>query len=351
MFCLRLLQDGATGETQAAMAKVLEVAGLEPEALQSTTAALRSALQVGRSGLQVEAANSIWCNQGWEPSSEYTAKVKKNYDAEVMVLDFHDPGTVARINSWVSGKTHGKIDSILNSLDPLAFLLIINAVYFKDLWDRPFNRQLTREESFHMSDGRKVKLPLMSQSDSYCYYEEPTFQAVRVGYKTPRLAMYIFLPRNRSNLQQFEQNLSSAAWDKWTGSFETAEGHLRLPRFKLTHGATLNSALDKLGMGIAFDSRRARFDAINPTSLPIWVDKVLHRAFVEVNEEGTEAAAVTTVLMASCALKPCKPCRTFNMIVDRPFFFAIRDDDTKTILFMGAVEEPDAKNCFPEREN
>lgn len=343
MLCLCLLQDGASGETREAMAKVLEVAGLEPKELRPVIVALKSALHFKAPGLQLEAADSVWCNNRWTPRPEYVAGVREDYDAEVITLDFGKTEAVVRINSWVSAKTRGKIGSILSSLDPLSSLVAINAIYFKDFWGEPFNRLVTREELFHTSEGRTLKVPLMSQSGSYSYHEESTFQAVRLPYHTSRLAMYIFLPAKSSSLQEFRQSLDSAAWDKWTRSLETIKGHIRLPRFKLTYQATLNSALSKLGMGIAFDPRRARFDTITSPPPEIWIDQVLHRALVDVNEEGTEATAVTAIRVALCA-EPMyrKPPRTFEMIVDRPFFFAIQDDLTNTILFMGSVEEPES---------
>lgn len=342
MLCLCLLQEGATGETRKAMSEVLEVAGLEPEALQLAIVALKSALRIEGPGLQLEAANSLWYNPEWAPRSDYVARIREEYDAEVVALDPLGPETVARINAWVSARTRGKIEGILTTIDPLTSLIAINAIYFKDLWGQVFDRDQTRDESFHTSDGRKLEVPLMSQYGSYPYYEESKFQAVRLGYKTSRLAMYVFLPARRSNLSEFRRSLNSAAWDKWIRRFSVIEGHIRLPRFKLTYESSLKSALSKLGMGIAFDRQRARFDAINPPPPEIWIDQILHRAFVEVNEEGTEAAAVTAaMMMCSSALHP-KPRRTFEMIVDRPFFFAICDDYTKSILFMGSVEEPHA---------
>ena len=341
MLCLWLLWEGATGETREAMAKVLEVAGLEPGELQSVIVALKSALHIEGPRLQLEAANSLWCNNRWAPRPEYVAGARKDYDAEVTMLDFGGAEAVARINSWVSTKTRGTIRNILSSLDPLNSLVVINAIYFKDFWGEPFLRVLTGDESFHTSEGRTLKIPLMSQYGSYSYHEESKFQAVRLPYTTSRLAMYVFLPAKRSSLQEFRQNLDSAAWDKWTRQLKTTSGHIRLPRFKLTYHAMLNGALSNLGMGIAFDPQRARFDTINPPPPEIWIGQVLHRAFVDVNEEGTEAAAVTGAMMAVSA--SCQPrIRTFEMIVDRPFFFAIRDDRTNTILFMGSVEEPDS---------
>ena len=342
MLCLWLLHEGATGLTRESMATVLELAGLEAEALQLALVELKSALQIEAPGLQIETANSLWCHHEWVPRSEYISKAREDYDADVVMADFREVETVARINSWVSAKTRGKIGNILSSLDPLTALVAINAIYFKDLWSSPFERQLTREETFHTSEGRKIKVPLMSQWGSYPYYEESKFQAVRLRYKTLRLAMYIFLPSQKSSIAEFQQNLNSAAWDKWTQRLETTKGNIRLPRFKLTYEAILNSALEKLGMGTAFDRHRARFDAIKLPPPEIWIGQILHRAFIEVNEEGTEAAAVTATMMPLSALRPSKPPRTFEMIVNRPFFFAICDDQTNTILFMGSVEDPNS---------
>ena len=185
----------------------------------------------------------------------------------------------------------------------------------------------------------------MSQRGSYPYHEESGFQVVRLSYS--RLAMYVLLPAETSSLQQFQANLSSAVWEKWIERLEMTQGHICLPGFKLAYSAKLNTALDKLGMGIVFTPRQARFDTISPPPPAIWIDEVLHRAFVEVNEEGTEAAAITaaTLWFGSTFTKPS---RTFRMIVDRPFFFAIRDDRTGTIWFMGAVEEPDSEAGLSE---
>jgi serine protease inhibitor len=243
LLCLFMLHEGAVGETKKAMEKVFGVAGMGPEALQSAIGTLRSALRITGPGLQLEAAQSIWHNSKWKPRSEYLAEIREEYDADVIPLDSLSDEMVARINSWVSAKTHGTIEGILSTLDSLTSLLAINAIYFKDLWDGPFNRNLTCEESFHNTQGRELRVPLMSRSGPYPYYEESKFQAVRLGYKTSRLAMYVFLPAKRSNLTEFRQDLDAAAWDKWAQGFEVLGGHVRIPRFKLTFESNVRYAL------------------------------------------------------------------------------------------------------------
>jgi serine protease inhibitor len=337
MLCLWMLHDGATGHTREAMATVLEVAGLDREAMQLDFVALKSALHPYGPGLLFEAANSLWCSQEQSPRSEYVAKVKEHYDAEVVVLDFHDPHAAARVNSWVSATTRGKIESILSTIDPFTALLAINAIYFKGLWGVPFERELTHTESFHTSDGRTLRVPLMCQCGYYLYHEESKFQAIGLRYKGG-LTMYLFLPAKTSNLKEFQQNLAPAVWDQWMGRFKGSAGQIGLPRFTLTYGANLKGALDKLGMGIAFDPRRARFDTIHPPPPELWISQIFHQAFVEVNEEGTEAAAITDATEYFSSEEPSP--RSFEMIVDRPFFLAICDNHTHTVLFMGSVEEP-----------
>lgn len=152
--------------------------------------------------------------------------------------------------------------------------------------------------------------------------------------------MHVFLPAKTSNLEEFKNTLTSANWEKWMRRFERVDGHIEVPRFKLEYQSSLRNTLTKLGMGIAFDRGHARFDTICPPPPPIWIEQVLHRAFVEVNEEGTEAAAATGTVMDMLAEMPTEPRRTFEMIVNRPFFFAISESYTNMILFMGSVEQP-----------
>ena len=215
MLCLGMLLRGATGQTQEAIAKVLEVGDLRPEELRAVIADLKSALQIEAPDLLIQAANSLWCNKQWSPCDEYLAGLREDYDAEVNTLDFRQAEAVTRINSWVSKKTSDKIGSIVDQLDPLRPLVAINAIYFKDSWSQQFDRALTREDSFHTNRGRVLKVPFMSQHGSYAYDESSKIQIVRLPYNTPRLAMYVFLPSKRSSLQEFPEGLNSASWMNW----------------------------------------------------------------------------------------------------------------------------------------
>jgi serine protease inhibitor len=228
----------------------------------------------------------------------------------------------------------------VSKLDPLTALVAINVIYFKDLWRTPFSKALIQEAAFHTSDGQRLNVPRMLQNDSYPYYEQKTFQAVCLPYQTGRIGMYVFLPSKKSSLAEFLQHLDSMAWDECTKHFETLEGTIGIPRFKMDYGVDLKDPLTKLGMGIAFDPQLARFDAIHTPPPEIWIDEVRHRASIEVAEDGTEAAAITWGLAKCFSSESAKRPRTFEMIIDRPFFFAICNLQTDTILFMGCIEEP-----------
>ncbi len=342
LLCLGMLHEGAAGETRQAIARALQVTGLEPEKFRLMIAALRSSLRMREPALQLEVANSLWCDHKLQVNPEFIKEVITAYESEVRVIELGGPGAVAEINSWVSEKTHGKIQNVINNLDSLTSLVAINAIYFKDLWRVPFETADTRDETFHTSNDRQVKVPLMIQFGSYSYYEEKIFQAVRIPYRTSRLSMSVFLPAEGSSLVSFLQHFDSGAWDHCTHNFDEVPGLLRVPRFKLEYGANLKTALTNLGMGIAFDSESAQFDGIHVPPPATWIDQVRHQAYIEVTESGTEAAAATAAIPMTMASMKARPTRTFRMIVDRPFFFTICDNSTDTILFMGAIEDPTA---------
>jgi len=339
MFCLAMMYEGATGETRQAIADVLEISGLDHEDRQTAIVRLKSALQMCDRDVQLLIGNSLWCNRDIPVRPDYLARMSKDYGAQVESLDFSDAASVSRINAWVEENTRGKIDGIIDHISALDLLIAINAIYFKGLWTRPFDRNATRDDSFTTGNGLEKKLPMMRQFGRFRYSENHAFQAVVLPYQGNRIAMYVFLPTRRSTLREFEQNLNSAEWEQRMRDFKPVLGAIRLPRFAVSYQTQLNGPLSDLGMAMAFDPRRARFDGISPSPPQIWIGQALHRALAEVNEEGTEAAAVTA--MTATLSMAQRPEHTFEMIVNRPFFFVIRDDQTGTILFMGAVNDPE----------
>lgn len=335
---LAMTYNGAAGETKQGMERALEIQGMNHLELNQAYSQLRAALESPDPKVQVNIANSLWARKGVTFNPDFIQRNKQYYGAEVTALDFVDPGAPATINSWVSDKTKGKIDKIVDRIDAQAILFLINAIYFKGKWAAEFDKAKTREDQFTTLAGKQKRHPMMHQSGKYRYYEGKDLQAVSLPYGAGRLSMYIFLPAKGTSLAEFQKSLSVANWNSWMSEFIETKGEIAVPRFKVEYEVGLNEALKALGMGVAFDPDRADFSGIVKTSENAFISRVKHKTFAEVNEEGTEAAAATSVEMSvTSAMQPRKP---FRMIVDHPFVCAIRDNKTGTLLFLGSIIDP-----------
>jgi len=320
------------------MAHTLEIAGLDRAKIEAEIALLNAAFRE-RPDATVTCANSLWLGQHVQIAAEIENRLRALYQSEMRAIDFSAPETVATINAWVNTKTRGKIPQIVDQLSPLAALVAINAVYFKGVWKDPFQRELTRDGPFHTASGKKKQLPMMAQSGTYSYYEDRKVQVVTLPYRGG-VSMHVVLPVAGSDVGRVLESLSSGQWESWAAKLRREEGVIKLPRFKVDYAAQLRNALTALGMGRAFDQNQAEFAQVRTDRPPVWLDKVIHRALAEVNEEGTEAAAATVTHMLCGSAMPQKPPRLFQMTVDRPFFILIRDETTKVIQFMGWIGDP-----------
>lgn len=330
---LTIAYNGAKGETQQAMAKTLELQGISLPDINSANAALIAAVQNLDDNVQLTVANSLWARQGINFKPDFLQR-QNLYQAKIANLDFKDSNAANIINDWVNQSTKGKIDQIVSQINPNDALFVINAIYFKGKWTQEFDKNQTTGQPFYLSAGGQKQHPLMSQSGEYRYYENEKFQAVSLPYGGDRrLSLYVFLPHQNSNLTAFYQELNAQNWETWMNSFRNRQGSIRLPRFKMDYDLTLNDTLKALGMEVAFDPQ-ADFSGIGEN---LAISEVKHKTFVEVNEEGTEAAAVTGVGVVLVSAIPQQP---FQMNVDRPFFCAIRDNQTGTVLFMGSIVDP-----------
>ena len=335
---LAMTYNGAEAETKQAMGQALGFDSLSLDELNRGFSQLRAALASPDARVRLEIANSLWAKKSVRFKPDFVQRDQKFFGAEVTSLDFGDPASVTRINSWVSSKTNGKIDKILDQIDPMAVLYLINAIYFKGSWTNEFDKAKTKEDPFTLGTGSQTQVQMMHQSGDYRYLEADGFQAVRLGYGKGDVGMYVFLPTERSNLAEFQKSLTYDNWERWMTTFGKRPGDIGLPRFKLEYDVTLNDALKSLGMGVAFDAARANFRGMADTTDNISISRVKHKSFVEVNEEGTEAAAATSVGMVTTSMPVQR--KRFQMIVNRPFFFSIRNDTTGTVLFMGSIVDP-----------
>ncbi|MBW4643896.1 MAG: serpin family protein [Goleter apudmare HA4340-LM2] len=333
---LAMTYNGASGSTQQVMAKTLELQGMDLSAINSSYAALKSLLENPDPLVQLAIANSLWADKDASLRSDFLQKAQDFYKAKVTTLNFQDAATPDVINSWVNENTQGKINKIVDTVDPEQVLFLINAIYFKGQWSNEFDKTKTAQYPFYLTSGSQKPQQMMSQEGNYLYHETDQFQAVSLPYgKEGKLSFYIFLPKENSNLKAFEKNLSFENWAQWMTQFRNREGSIRLPKFKTDYEVTLNDALKALGMEEAFSSK-ADFSGMGKN---LAISQVKHKALIEVNEEGTEAAAATSVgIVATSYREPQKP---FQMIIDRPFFCAIRDHQTGTILFMGSIVDPE----------
>ncbi|MCV3213483.1 serpin family protein [Plectonema radiosum NIES-515] len=331
---LAMTYNGASGSTQQAMAKALELQGISLEDINSSNAALKTLLENTDPKVQLTITNSLWANKDTSFKSEFIQRNKDFYKAKVANLDFKDSRSSGVINTWVNDNTRGKINKIVEKIEPSQVLFLINAIYFKGNWKNEFDQKQTAEYPFYVASDKPKKHPMMSQTGDYRYLENEQFQAVSLPYgKDGKISFYVFLPK-QNNSKAFYENLNSDNWQKWMTQFSEQEGFVRLPRFKINYDITLNDALSNLGMGEAFSSK-ANFSAMGKN---LTISQVKHKTFVEVNEEGTEAAAATSgEIVATSAIEKPKP---FRMIVDRPFFCAVRDNQTGSVLFMGSIVEP-----------
>ena len=336
---MAMVYNGANGATREDMARALNVQGLELDRLNKNNLALLYYLTSADPELTVNIANSIWMVEDFKFSEAFVATVKNDYQAEAKKLDFADPKSADVINKWVNDKTRGTIDQIVTPpIDSQTIMFLINAVYFKGSWTSPFETELTSEQAFNLVDGQTVTVPTMYQSGSFDYLKSSGFQALRLPYgEDEQMAMVLFLPDQNTSLSEFQNQLNQDNWSNWQAHFEAKAGTLMLPKFTMEYEKSLNQVLAELGMGIAFEPGKADFSGLAAAAADdIYISNVKHKTFIEVDETGTEAAAVTSVEVGTTSM----PAYDFELNFDRPFFYAIEDSETGAIVFMGAVLDP-----------
>ncbi len=325
---LTMTYNGAVGETERAMAEVLEIDGLDLDTINDANAALRMSLENPDPQVEILIANSIWSRQGVEFNPNFLERNQLFFGAEIASLDFSAPQAAKIINEWVDTNTNGKIEKIVERIGPEVVLFLINAIYFKGSWQDEFNKSQTRPGIFHLPNGSEKRVQMMCREGAYPYFRGEIFEATSLPYGDGRMGMYIFLPSHDSNLNEFLGNLNAGNWEDWISQFQDRRHDMMLPCFQLEYEINLNDTLEALGMGIALGSG-ADFSGMGPS---LFISEVKHKTFVEVDEKGTEAAAVTAVVGVKSVPSVFR--------VDRPFFFAIYDTETEIILFMGTVTEP-----------
>ena len=337
---LAMTWAGARGETAEQMRAMLRL----PERREAVHTAYSHLLDelneaTNAEGCRLEVANALWGQKGYGFLQGYLRLVETNYDAGLEQVDFRNATEKAReqINRWVEKKTNDKIEDLIprGALNALTRLVLTNAIYFKGLWDMPFKPEQTEDRDFWVSADEKKSVPTMHNKKRFGYAETDDCQLIELPYEGDELSMIVALPRERDGLGEMEKALTQEKLNEWFDGLRRREVDVYLPRFKFTSEFGLRSMLESLGMKDAFLPDEADFSGMNGKR-DLFVTAVLHKAYVDVNEEGTEAAAATGVIVGTTSV-PLQPA-VFR--ADHPFLFFIRHRPTGTVLFMGRVAEP-----------
>lgn len=326
---LGMTANGAGGDTYDAMIRTLGKEYLDPTQVNQSYRELRAMLQGLDPKVAVEIANSIWYRQGYPVLPAFLDAGRTWFDADIEGLDFAEPASVDRINGWADEKTHGLIDQVIERIEPDVVMYLMNAIYFKGAWQYAFDPDDTVDGPFTNADGTVSTLPMMALEADLPVLITDRFRAFELPYGDSLFSMTVVVPSGTETAHALVQDLDQDAWSAWAAQFRTARMRIALPRFRTEYKASLKPALASLGMEPAFDPSVADFSRLVEGGGP-WIDDVIHQAVVIVNEEGTEAAAVTTVIIIETSVGP-------EIRVDRPFLFLIRERVTGTILFAGLI--------------
>ena len=341
---LAMTYAGARGETAVQMEKTLHFT-LGQQRLHPAMAQLISDLNAegAADGFQLSVANALWVQKDDKLLDFYSDTVKNRYGAGLGELDFKTHAQIARtiINEWVSDKTEHKINDLIpdGAITRDTRLILTDAVYFKAGWEKIFKKSATKDGEFQTADKQSVNVPLMHITSGFNYMRGGNFQGLELPYKNRDLSMLIFLPDKPKEFAAFEKNMNAQHLNRWLDEFKlTPKVEVTLPKFKLDQSFALADTLKEMGMASAFDPKAADFSAMIGKK-ELYISAVLHKAFVEVDEEGTEAAAATAVMVATLsAAVNTPPPVIFN--ADHPFLFIIRDNRSGSFLFMGRVSDP-----------
>ena len=325
---LGMTANGAAGSTYDAMRSTLRLGDASRQEINEGYKSLIALLRSLDKSTDFRIANSIWYEQTFPFNEPFLAESKSFFDAEVKGLDFRSPSALTAINSWVNQSTNNKIPAILDEIDDAEVMFLINAIYFKGVWQKQFDKSKTAQAPFFALDGSTASVPLMHQSVPLRVAHTSTYTAVDLLYGNSAYAMTVVLPNQNVSVNTLAESLTGESWKELEESFSEHQSELYFPRFKLEWKRVLNEDLRALGMGVAFDA--ADFTPMSPRGRELVITKVIQKTFVDVNEEGTEAAAATSVGIGLTSAPSA-------IRVDRPFLFVIRERFSGTIMFMGKI--------------
>ncbi len=336
---LGMTMNGTTGGTLAGMRAALGFGEMPLDEINASYESLISLLTALDDRVTFDLANAIFYREGFEVEDDFIGVTRDHFDASVEALDFGSPSAPDRINDWVSDRTAGRITEMIEPpIDPLTMMFLLNAIYFEGTWTWEFDPERTQDGAFETSGGPTALARFMEQAVTVPYAENQDYQAVDLPYGGQAFSMTILLPREGRELTNLVATLEPSSWDALLRAMEPQDGTVRLPRFRLEYDALLNDPLTDMGMADAFSPEQADFTPMyeGARDVGLHIKGVKQKTFVEVDEEGTEAAAVTSVEVGVTCACPSG----FVLDANRPFLFAIRERLTGTIVFVGVLHRP-----------
>lgn len=335
---LGMTRNGAANATLDSMNKTLFVSGLSETEINEACKSIIETFTSLDPDVKMQIANSIWNRQGFEVNPDFLNTNKNYFDAEITSLDFSNPESVNTINSWVDDKTNHLIKKIVDQIPDEAVMYLINAIYFKGQWKYQFEPKDTKELDF-LVNGANVKVPTMRQKTNLRYFKNENFEAVEMPYNQGNFNCTVILPEAGKTIGDIAPELTLTNWTSWINEFLEYEVTLEIPKFKYEYEEkNVKPVLKDMGMGIAFDDNLADFSRIN-LNYQLFISDIKHKTFIETNEEGTEAAAVTSVEVGTTSVNPDEP-QPVLVQINRPFIYLITEKSSQTILFIGAVNDP-----------
>lgn len=330
---LSMTASGAEGSTLQEMQKALGYGNMDQDQVNSYYQTLISSLGKLNDNTQIELANSLWYDKNFKVKKSFKDTSKQYYLADATALDFNSPSAKNEINSWVERSTHGKITEMIDDIPAQTSMYLINALYFKGMWSEPFKEQDTRAADFHLHDKQTVQADFMNITHDFQYYQDQKAQILEMPYGKGNFSMVFMLPNEGSSPQDLLQEMDGSFLKETFTALNKRKLAVSVPKFKFSYQKELNELLKSLGMQEAF-SPSADFSKLSDDSRT-YIDEVLQKAFVEVNEEGTEAAAATSVGIALTSMPVIE-----KVELNRPFIFMIKENSSNLILFMGTLADP-----------
>lgn len=335
---LLMAYNGAEAMTKKEMEEALKLDGLTVDEMNKANRALVDMLTKDSEGFELSIANSIWLNEEYHFTEPFEKKAIDYFDAEISEINVSDNASVNRINNWVNDSTNGKIEEIIEApLHPDMVALLINALYFNGKWAHEFDEANTENSIFYTPDDDK-DIPFMMLEGELEYMENEMVQAVKLPYGKGEMNMQVILPNEGVTLDEVAIEMNAESWKELQTQFKETNGIIKLPKFQIEYETILNESLQQLGINTAFDNKEADFSQMIEEEAPLWIHEVKQKTFINVNEEGSEAAAATSVEMRTTSAIIGDD---FYMEVNRPFLFTISMEDSNTILFIGLISSPE----------